>query len=51
MKLWGGRFQKDTDLLVIELDASNSIEQRMYREVITGSMDQEAMLAECGIIN
>ena len=25
MKLWGGRFQKDTDLLVNELNASISL--------------------------
>ena len=28
MKLWGGRFQKDTDLLVNELNASISFDQR-----------------------
>ena len=38
MKLWGGRFQKDTDLLVNELNASISFDQRLYREDITGSM-------------
>ena len=30
MKLWGGRFQKDTDLLVNELNASISFDQRLY---------------------
>ena len=41
MKLWGGRFQKDTDLLVNELNASISFDQRLYREDITGSMAQD----------
>ena len=51
MKLWGGRFQKDTDLLVNELNASISVDQRLYREDITGSMAHAAMLADCGIIS
>ena len=51
MKRWGGRFQKDTDLLVNELNASISFDQRLYREDITGSMAHAAMLADCGIIS
>ena len=51
MKLWGGRFQKDTDLLVNELNASISFDQRQYREDITGSMAHAAMQADCGIIS
>ena len=51
MKLCGGRFQKDTDLLVNELNASISFDQRLYREDITGSMAHAAMLADCGIIS
>ena len=34
MKLWGGRFQKDTDLLVNELNASISFDQRLYLSLI-----------------
>ena len=51
MKLWGGRFQKDTDQLVNELNASISFDQRLYREDITGSMAHAKMLADCGIIS
>ena len=51
MKLWGGRFQKDTDQLVNELNASIGFDQRLYREDITGSMAHAAMLADCGIIS
>ena len=51
MKLWGGRFQKDTDQLVNELNASIGFDQRLYREDITGSMAHARMLADCGIIS
>ena len=51
MKLWGGRFQKDTDQLVNELNASIGFDQRLYREDITGSIAHARMLADCGIIS
>ena len=51
MKLWGGRFQKETDQLVNELNASISFDQRLYREDITGSMAHAKMLGDCGIIS
>ena len=51
MKLWGGRFQKETDNLVNELNASISFDQRLYREDITGSMAHAKMLGERGIIS
>ena len=51
MKLWGGRFQKDTDQLVNALNASISFDQRLYREDITGSMAHAQMLSDCGIIS
>ena len=51
MKLWGGRFQKETDQLVNELNASISFDQRLYREDITGSMAHARMLGDCGIIS
>ena len=38
MKLWSGRFEKNTDQLVDKLNASIAYDQRMYREDITGSM-------------
>ena len=50
MKLWSGRFEKDTDKLVDALNASISYDQRMYEEDITGSMAHAAMLGACGII-
>ena len=51
MKLWGGRFQKETDNLVNELNASISFDQRLYKEDITGSMAHAKMLGACGIIS
>ena len=51
MKLWGGRFEKETDSLVDQLNASISFDQRLYREDITGSMAHAKMLGACGIIS
>ena len=51
MKLWGGRFQKETDDLVNQLNASIGFDQRLYKEDITGSMAHAGMLADCGIIS
>ena len=45
MKLWGGRFQKDTDLLVNELNASIRFDPRLYREDITRPMAHAPLLA------
>ena len=50
MKLWGGRFQKETDSLVNDFNSSIQFDGRMYREDIQGSMAHAAMLADCGII-
>ena len=51
MKLWSGRFGKDTNALVNELNASIAFDQRLYREDITGSMAHARMLGACGIIS
>ena len=51
MKLWSGRFAKDTDALVNELNASISFDQRLYREDIRGSLAHAKMLGDCGIIS
>ena len=51
MKLWGGRFQKETAALVNELNASISFDQRLYREDIQGSMAHACMLGAQGIIS
>ena len=51
MKLWSGRFAKDTDALVNELNASISFDQRLYREDIQGSLAHAKMLGDCGVIS
>ena len=51
MKLWSGRFQKDTDALVNDFNASIAFDSRLYREDISGSVAHAAMLGEQGIIS
>ena len=51
MKLWGGRFQKETDNLVNDFNASIQFDQRLYKEDITGSMAHAKMLGASGIIS
>ncbi len=51
MKLWGGRFRKETDSLVNDFNASIHFDSRLYREDIEGSMAHARMLADCGIIS
>ena len=50
MKLWKGRFQKEADPKTNDFNSSISIDSRMYREDIEGSMAHATMLGECGII-
>ncbi|NLN06086.1 MAG: argininosuccinate lyase [Firmicutes bacterium] len=50
MKLWGGRFSKETDALVEAFTASIAFDKRLYEEDIRGSMAHCRMLAACGII-
>lgn len=50
MKLWAGRFQKQTDELVNDFNASISFDQRLYEQDITGSMAHAQMLCDCGIL-
>lgn len=51
MKLWGGRFRKETDSLVNDFNASIQFDGRLYREDIQGSLAHAAMLADCGVIS
>ena len=50
MKLWSGRFQKETDSLVNDFNSSIRFDSRMYREDIACSVAHAAMLGQCGII-
>ena len=50
MKLWGGRFTKETNELVNSFNASISFDQKFYKEDIEGSITHVTMLAKQGII-
>lgn len=51
MKLWGGRFTKETDQLVHNFNASISFDQKLYKQDIEGSIAHVSMLAKQGIIS
>lgn len=50
MKLWGGRFSKNTDQLMDDFNSSIHFDSRMYRQDIIGSAAHVRMLGHCGII-
>ena len=51
MKLWGGRFTKETDALVHHFNESLSFDQKFYRQDIQGSVAHVKMLAKQGIVS
>jgi argininosuccinate lyase len=51
MKLWSGRFQKDTSALMDDFNSSIAVDSRMYKQDIQGSIAHAKMLAKCGIIS
>ena len=50
MKLWGGRFTKETNPLVHNFNASLSFDQKFYHQDIEGSIAHVKMLAKQGIL-
>ncbi len=50
MKLWGGRFTKETNQLVHNFNASLSFDQKFFEEDIDGSIAHVTMLARQGIL-
>ena len=50
MKLWAGRFQKETDSAVNDFNSSIAFDARLYRQDIAGSIAHATMLGEQGII-
>ena len=50
MKLWAGRFQKETNDVVNDFNSSIQFDGRLYREDITGSIAHATMLGKQGII-
>ena len=51
MKLWGGRFTKETNQLVHNFNESISFDQKFYRQDIEGSIAHVTMLARQGILS
>ncbi len=50
MKLWGGRFTKETNQLVHNFNASISYDQKFYKQDILGSIAHVTMLEKQGIL-
>ncbi len=50
MKLWGGRFSKQTDKAVDDFNSSIRFDARMYAQDIAGSIAHAKMLGKQGII-
>lgn len=50
LKLWGGRFTKQTDKLVHNFNASISFDQKFYKQDIDGSIAHVTMLAKQQIL-
>ena len=51
MKLWGGRFNKETNKLVDDFNSSITFDSRFYKEDIMGSIAHSTMLGNEGIIS
>ncbi|MBC7106438.1 MAG: argininosuccinate lyase [Firmicutes bacterium] len=49
-KLWGGRFEKETDPLVDRFQASLPFDRRLFRHDIRGSRAHALMLARVGLL-
>ena len=50
MKLWGGRFTKETNQLVHNFNASIGFDQKFYKQDINGSIAHVTMLCKQGIL-
>ena len=51
MKLWGGRFRKETNQMVDDFHSSISFDKRLYAQDIRGSMAHAKMLCKQGILS
>lgn len=50
-KLWGGRFEEKTEKIVEDFSSSLSLDQRMWRDDIEGSLAHNSMLIKTKIIS
>ncbi len=51
MKLWGGRFSKNTAKITDDFNSSIRFDCRLYKHDILGSIAHAKMLGKCGIIS
>ncbi len=51
MKMWSGRFKKELDSLANDFNSSISVDYKMYKEDIEGSIAHATMLEKVGIIS
>ncbi|MCX7951347.1 MAG: argininosuccinate lyase [Clostridiales bacterium] len=51
MKLWGGRFEKDTNDLMKKFNNSFDVDKRLYKQDIKGSIAHAKMLQKVGILS
>ncbi len=51
MKLWGGRFSKDTDIWANDFNSSISFDKRLFKHDIAGSTAHARMLNKIGILS
>ena len=51
MKLWGGRFEKNTDSSVDDFNSSIRFDKRLYKYDIQGSIAHAKMIGNCKIIS
>jgi len=50
-KLWGGRFDEDTDAFVESFTASVTFDKRLFRQDIAGSRAHASMLQQVGVLD
>ena len=50
-RMWGGRFEQDTDLLVQAFNASIDVDQELALDDLVGSIAHARMLGETGILD
>ncbi|WHZ59081.1 argininosuccinate lyase [Metabacillus hrfriensis] len=50
MKLWGGRFRKEENILMEDFNSSLKVDKRLYSEDIKGSIAHVNMLVQCDLL-
>jgi len=50
VKLWGGRFENQTEKAAFDFQSSIHVDRRLYREDILGSIAHAKTLSRCGVL-